>query len=175
MFNRLKQLKYRRYKNSKIIPSASIDKFTKIGENTYVGDYSIITKSIIGRYCSIGPYVTIGLGEHDIYKISTSSDFYEENVFEELTKDKVVIGNDVWIGTKATILRGVSIGNGAVIGANSVVTKNVPDYAVVVGCPARIIKYRFSEEKINTINNSQWWKYDLETAKQIHNKINSNY
>jgi len=171
MFDRIKKYKYRRYKKCNIIPSAAVDKYSSVGEYTYIGDYSIITKAQIGRYCSIGPLVTVGLGEHDINKISTSSDFYEGDVYEQLTKEDIIIGNDVWIGTKATILRGVKIGDGVVIGANAVVTKNIPDFAVVVGIPAQIIKFRFSEEEIKLIKNSQWWDKDILDAREIQKKL----
>lgn len=167
MFDRIRGLKYRRYKNCNIIHNAMIDKYSEIGEYTYIGHYSIITKSKIGRYCSIAPFVTIGLGEHDLKMISTSSEFYEGNVYSKLTEKEVIIGNDVWIGAKATILRGVKIGNGAVIGANSVVTRDIPDFAIAVGSPARIINYRFTNNEINKINLSEWWNEDITLAKDI--------
>jgi len=77
-----------------------------------------------------------------------------------------VIGNDVWIGCNSTILRGVTIGNGAVIGANSLVNKDVPPYAIVVGSPAKIIKYRFDEEIIQALLKIKWWDYPLEIISQ---------
>jgi len=70
---------------------------------------------------------------------------------------KVVIGNDVWIGEKVFINDGISIGNGAVIGAHSVVTHDVPDYAIVAGAPAKVIRYRFDQETIARLNNEAWW------------------
>jgi acetyltransferase-like isoleucine patch superfamily enzyme len=73
-------------------------------------------------------------------------------------KEPVVIGNDVWIGTGAIILRGLSVGDGAVIGAGAVVTKDVPPYAIVAGNPARVIKYRFEEAVIKRIQASKWWE-----------------
>lgn len=74
-----------------------------------------------------------------------------------MTKGDIKIGNDVWIGVDCIIKRGLTIGNGAVIGANSVVTKDVPPYAIVVGSPAKIIRYRFEQQKIDLIENSKWW------------------
>lgn len=134
---------------------------------TYVGHYSISTKSDIGRYYSITVFVTIRLGVHDLSLISTPSEFYEDNVYNKLTKDNVVIGNDVWIGTKAKILREVKIGNGAVIGANSVVTRYIPDFEIVVGAPARVIKYRFSKDDIEKINKSGWYDNEIDIARNI--------
>ena len=71
--------------------------------------------------------------------------------------DKTIIGNDVWVGYGATILRGVNIGNGAIIGAGAVVTKDVPPYAVVAGVPAKIIRFRFDDNKIDSLQKSNWW------------------
>lgn len=72
----------------------------------------------------------------------------------------MIIGNDVWIGVGSIIRRGVTIGNGAVIGANSFVNKDVPPYAFAVGSPARVIKYRFKKEMIEKIEESCWWQYE---------------
>ena len=94
-----------------------------------------------------------------------------ENTFEELTKKECEIGNDVWIGVDSVVRRGVKIGNGAVIGANSVVTKDVPSYAIVAGSPAKIIRYRFEEEKIQLIENSKWWTTPPSEAKNIFQKL----
>ena len=144
----------------------SIDNDTIIGDYTFIGKYTGITKSKIGRYCSIGTNVLIGPGEHKLDKFSTSACFYK-NAYNELTQKDVIIGNDVWIGSYSIILRGIKIGNGAIIGAGAVVTKDVPDFAVVVGVPAKIIKYRFNEETIRKINLSKWWNYNIDEAKKI--------
>lgn len=145
--------------NNSIISSDS-----KIGDYTYVGYNTCISKSDIGKYCSIANNVSIGNGEHDINEISTSSLFYT-NPYEKLTLKQCIIGNDVWIGVDAIIRRGVKIGNGAVIGANSFVNMDIPDFAIAVGNPARILRYRFSEKKISMINSSEWWNYKLAEAK----------
>lgn len=79
----------------------------------------------------------------------------------------VVIKNDVWIGLNSTILEGVTIGNGAIIGACSVVAKDVPDYAVVVGNPAKIIRYRFSKDQIHKLINLRWWELDREEIEDV--------
>ena len=78
-----------------------------------------------------------------------------------------VVGNDVWIGQNATILPGVHIGDGAVIGANAVVAKDVPPYAVVVGNPAVIKKYRFDQETIDLLLKLKWWDKDIEEIKKL--------
>ena len=85
--------------------------------------------------------------------------------------EKAEIGNDVWLGANVVVMQGVKIGNGAVVGANAVVTKDIPPYAVAVGIPAKIIKYRFDDEKINQIQQSCWWNYDLDEAAKIVEKL----
>lgn len=152
--------------NIEIREGTYIDGSSVVGSYTYVGRNCAITKSSIGRYCSIANNVSIGQGEHELDRISTSSIFYDAS-YEMLTNKECNIGDDVWIGVDAIILCGVSIGIGAVIGANSVVTKDVPPFAIVVGSPARIIKYRFDTDKADSILNSQWWDNPPEKAKSI--------
>lgn len=142
---------------------SSIDASSKIGSYSYIGCRTHITKSNIGRYCSIANNVSIGQGEHRLDRISTSVTFYEDPL-EILTEGACEIGSDVWIGVDAVILRGVKIGVGAVVAANAVVTKDVPAFAVVGGVPARLIRYRFSEEKKQRILASRWWEKDRQEA-----------
>jgi len=112
--------------------------------------------------------VTIGPGEHSLDCISTSAHFYQgERVYDCFTREECSIGNDVWIGTRAIILRGVSIGDGAVIGANAVVTKNVPSFSIVCGVPAKVRRLRLTEEARSRVLSSKWWKSDLDEAKKI--------
>lgn len=136
-----------------------------IGKYTYIGFNTNITKSVIGNYCSIASLVSIGDGEHPLDDISTNSIFYEQS-YATLTQKDCIIGNDVWIGTQSVIRRGVKIGDGAVVGANSFVNKDVPDFAVVAGSPARIIKYRFVEKIRSVIKESKWWELDIEYARK---------
>ena len=153
-------------KNSVINKYSELDAYCTIGSRVYIGKNCYLTKVTIGNYCSIANNVSIGQGEHDLSKISTSSLFYND-AYHELTKKPCTIGHDVWIGVDAIILRDVKIGNGAVVGANSVLTKDVPPYAVVVGSPAKVIKYRFNESKIKDIETSKWWNFELNEAKKI--------
>lgn len=155
------------FKNVKINNGSFVDGNSSIGEYSYIGHNCFITKAQIGRYCSIANNVTIGAGEHDLTNISTSSLFYKNNAYDELTKLPLQIGNDVWIGVDSIIRRGISIGDGAVVGANSFVNKDVPDFAIVAGTPARIIGYRFSEKKRKKIKNTNWWLYPIDEAKKI--------
>lgn len=150
----------------------TIDSESCIGSYTYIGSNTNITKASIGRYCSIANNVSIGPGEHDLKEISTSSIFLDSE-FERLTNGICKLGNDVWVGVDSIVRRGVTIGNGAVIGANSFVTKDVPPYAIVAGSPAKIIKYRFNESIINIITESAWWNLELDEAKAVHQKLKS--
>ena len=152
--------------------SSQVDSNSTIGDYTYVGERCTITRASIGRYCSIGNNVSIGPGEHDISTVSTSAYLYMgSGWYKELTKEEVTIGNDVWIGTDSIIRRGVTIGDGAVIGANSFVNRNVPPFAVVAGIPAKLIRYRFSKNKIDCIMQSKWWLLDLDKARIVVNEL----
>jgi|SRR6185312_10816458 len=149
-----------------VMSNSLVSDDSEIGQYTYIGYNCCITKSKIGRYCSIANNVSIGLGEHDHSNISTSSLFYE-NPYQKLTQKDCIIGNDVWIGVDSIVRRGVSIGNGAVIGANSFVNSDIPDFAIAAGNPAKIIKLRFNSTQIEKINLSKWWDYELPQAKKI--------
>ncbi|WP_428813253.1 CatB-related O-acetyltransferase [Vibrio makurazakiensis] len=125
--------------------------------------------SIVGRYCSISGGLKVLGVEHPLHAFTTSPLTYEEGFLGGSiqpfptkalpTPKPVIIGNDVWIGQNVSLKAGVEVGNGAVIAANAVVTKNVPDYAVVGGVPAKIIKYRFSQETIAKLLTFKWWNY----------------
>ena len=108
----------------------------------------------IGKYSSIAPYCTFIFQTHDIHTITTRTN--PKKV--PSSKGDIIIGNDVWIGVNATIMGGVKIGDGAVVGACSLVTKDVPPYAVVGGVPAKIIKYRFTEEQRTQLIELNVWK-----------------
>lgn len=139
---------------------------SKIGRHTYVVNARIV-RSDIGSFCSIGPEVNIGgLGRHPAKWISTHPMFYstikqsgktfaKDDLFEELKVNK--IGSDVWIGARSLILDGIQIGNGAIVAAGSVVTQDVPPYAIAGGVPARVIKHRFSADVISSLLEWQWW------------------
>ena len=123
----------------------------------------------IGNFCSIAKNVSIQEYNHNSKKISTY--FIGQNIFnenwenEKISKGEIKILNDVWIGEKCTILGGVTIGNGAIIGDGSIVTKNIPDYAIAVGSPAKIIGYRFEESIIEKLQQIKWWNWDVDQIK----------
>ncbi|MDI6654034.1 glycosyltransferase 61 family protein [Gluconobacter japonicus] len=122
----------------------------------------------IGRYCSFGSGVNIILSNHNLSLTSTYPfralfglwPGAENGVPDHVSKGKVIIGHDVWIGSNSCILPGIQIGNGAVIGANSVVTRNVGDFEIVAGNPAQLIKRRFSEKTAQEISDTGWWLLD---------------
>lgn len=149
----------------------------ELGKFSYIGGRSKVIKCKIGSYVSIGEGLRIVAGVHPTEMLSTHPIFYSlrndfgesyinEQEFEEYKycdenkKWFVEIGNDVWIGENVSILNGVKVGDGAVIATGAVVTKNVPSYAIVGGVPARIIRYRFSEESISQLLDKPWWKKD---------------
>lgn len=136
-----------------------------IGKGSYVARNTCISDTNIGKYCSIGPNLLCGWGIHPLNGISTAPCFYstrKQNGMTYSSTDKIeerktiTIGNDVFIGMNVTILDGVTIGNGAVIGAGAVVTKDIPPYAIAVGVPAKVVKYRFSTEIIEKLEQIQW-------------------
>ena len=134
---------------------------------TYVSDHCWIIKAEIGSFCSIASNVWIGGGKHPLNFVSTSPVFYSENNilkkcfnridFQEY--EKTTIGNDVWIGSNVFIKGGVSVGHGAVIGAHSVVTKDVEPYSIVAGNPAKLIRKRFDDLTVQKLIKSQWWNF----------------
>lgn len=129
----------------------------------------VIGDCTVGRFCSIGQDVVIGLEKnmHPVSWLTTS--LFNAELERDYPKNSVptVIGNDCWIGRGATIMSGVSVGDGAIVGARAVVTKDVPPYAVVVGSPARIVKYRFSTELINELKSSLWWNIDVDYLSKL--------
>lgn len=150
-----------------------------IGKYSYVSFNSIIYNVDIGNYCSIGPNVVIGYGDHLIDQISTSPHIYiNEEIWEQKHVEnvliqhfkKVKVGHDVWIGANVYIKNGVNIGIGAVIGAGSIVTKDVGNYEVVVGVPAKNLKYRFDDIIIDLLLKTEWWNLspiELKEYKEI--------
>ena len=153
-----------------------------IGENTYINSSCSIchSDSRIGKFCSIGKNVFIGTSFHPLDYLSTSPvgylDISPMTDGMVLPADKrgtfcngkpVTIGNDVWIGLNAVIMDGVTIGDGAVIGACAVVTKDVPPYAIAVGIPAKVIKYRFPEDTIQRLLRSRWWDRPEEVIQHL--------
>lgn len=148
-----------------------------IGDYTY-GKPVIMFKQAdlkIGKFCSIAENVVIFLGgNHRIDWITTypfnSLYKYFKGVGRHpgnpTTKGDVIIGNDVWIGYKACIMSGCRIGDGAVIAANSIITKDIPPYAIAAGNPAKVVKYRFNTKDIESLNRIAWWNWSIEKIRE---------
>lgn len=139
-----------------------------IGNRTYIQKRATIFNAEIGKFCSIGSDVSIGPGIHKMDGISTNPIFYlkntplpntycDDDLFE--SSKRTIIGHDVWIGEKAIILDGITIGTGAIIAAGAVVTKDVEPYSIVGGVPAKLIRFRFTEAEIKVILKSNWWNF----------------
>lgn len=146
---------------------------TSVDEYSYISPMSILVNVSIGRYCSIGPGCKIGLGVHPVNSLSTSPYIFNDQLFKSRRKEdfiRTTIGNDVWIGANVSILGGLTVGTGSILGAGAVVTKDVPPYAIAVGCPARIIKKRFSDKKIEELLSSNWWEETPDIVKNKYEK-----
>lgn len=147
-----------------------------MGYGTYIGSNCLLNGKI-GRFCCIADDVKVYIGKHPIeygcmnpmfYSTKKQNgnsyvveDLYEENeLANQKEKYGIIVGNDVWIGARVTILGGVNIGDGAVIAAGAVVTKNVKPYSIVGGVPARIIRMRFDENIVCKLLKYQWWNRD---------------
>jgi acetyltransferase-like isoleucine patch superfamily enzyme len=161
-------------KTSKVEAGSEITRST-MGPHSFCGYNCVIINTDIGSYCSIANSVAIGLSEHPLSWISTSPVFYEgkdsvKTKYAENTRVRplrTTIQNDVWIGERSMIRQGVTIGNGAVVGMNSVVTRDVPPFAIVAGSPARIIRKRFADDLIEKINLSAWWSRSPEVLREL--------
>lgn len=147
-----------------------------IGDYTYVSGNSVMCLTTIGKFCSIGPNFFCGFGVHPTNGLSTSPAFYSTHkqcgiTFSETDKITenlpIKIGNDVFIGMNVTVLDGVTIGDGAIIGAGAVVSKDIPPYAIAVGSPIRIIKYRFDEPTIAKLLSIKWWDFSLNQLQDV--------
>lgn len=147
----------------------SVGRFTVInGPNTDV--FSRLCPVTIGAFCSIARSVAIQEYNH---RIAACSSFYilrhvfgDSDPQENESDGPISIGNDVWIGTQCVVLSGASIGDGAVVGANSVVRGHVPPYAVVAGSPARVLRFRFTEDVVAELLRMRWWDWPIDRIRR---------
>ena len=156
-------------RNTQIGADADIGRFTSFNKDSYV------SRTTIGAFCSFGSRVSIGPFNHPTKWLSIHEFQYRDQSFDwvpeyrqmrrlsrdDLTIPRTEIGNDVWAGHNVTVLAGVKVSDGAILAAGSVVTKNVPPYAIAAGVPATIIKYRFSKDVIERFLEVRWWDLDL--------------
>lgn len=162
--------------------------FLTVGAHSYSSTINFVTDSAtsavmtIGRYTSIASELTIMAGMNHIYKncvthypfdagalVNDFNSYGKKYLVNDIPHSRrldnhyqIIIGNEVWIGMNVTINAGVKIGNGAIIGSNSFVAKDVPPYAIAVGNPARVVKYRFDEETIKKLLALRWWNWDID-------------
>lgn len=156
------------------IETVAILSDVEIGDYSYLSVNAIVSNTRIGKFCSIGPNFFCGWGVHPLNGISTSPVFYSSKARYTFSKEDKVdehpqirIGNDVFIGANVTVLDGVTIGDGAVIGAGAVVSKDIPPYAIAVGSPIQIKRYRFSDEQINSLRHIAWWDFDDNKLQEV--------
>lgn len=150
---------------------------TKVAESSF-GDYSYVVNdsdiiyTTVGKFCSIAAHTRINPGNHPLERVALSHFTYRSSAyglgqddaafFDWRRSFRCVMGNDVWIGHGAVVLPGISIGTGAAIGAGTIVTKDVPAFAIVVGNPGRILRYRFAPEIIASLLRIAWWDWPHE-------------
>ena len=148
-----------------------------LGTYSYVQSDSVICNAEVGPFCAIASNVNIGLGAHPTFMVSMNPVFYDneqplpkffakQRLFTQIFP-RTTIGADVWIGQGAMLKAGVKIGTGAVIGAGSIVTKDIPPYAVAVGNPCRPIKLRFSEDICHRLLDSRWWEFEEDQLERL--------
>lgn len=170
-----------RFEGMNKIGNRSLVSSSEIGFATYLGERVELPNTKIGRYCAIARDVRVVSTTHPTSKFVSISPVFFSTIgqcgFSFVSKQKymeqkyidgfcAIIGNDVWIGEGALIMGGIRIGNGAIIAARAVVTKDVPDYAIVGGVPARVIRYRFDKDKIDFLKQFEWWNKDFKWIRQ---------
>ena len=176
---RLSSVRYSNVHSTAKIESGTNFLSSNIGRYSFCGYDCDIYHADIGCFTSIANQVVIGGANHPMDWTGMSPVFYAgrdsiSKKFSDYELDaspKTIIGHDVWIGRSAILLSGVSVSNGAVVGAGSVVTKSVPAYAVVAGNPAKIIRYRFDENIINELEKIKWWSLEDEIIHEISRHI----
>lgn len=153
----------------------------KMGRYSYIGNNCTIVNTTINNFCSIADNCIIGGAQHPIEWGSTSPVFHSgKNILKKnfskhefKVYENTNIGNDVWIGNNVIIKAGVQIGNGSIIGMGSVVTKNVGNYEIWAGNPAKLIRLRFSEDVVKELMKFQWWEKDDEEILKLSQQINN--
>lgn len=165
----------------RLIDGVNINGEVIIGKNTSISGPNtdltcLVNKIEIGNFCSIARNVTFQEFNHDFNRLT--SYFIHRNLMKDgvrkdvISKGSIKLGHDVWVGTHSVILSGVNIGTGAVVAANSVVTQDIPPYAIFAGSPAKMVKYRFEREVIDELLASQWWTLGHEEIIEMYKAFN---
>lgn len=150
---------------------------TDFGRFSYTGQFCFIQNTKVGRYVNIAASVRIGPTDHPMERPTLHHFTYrpqmysfdieqEKEWFDHRASRVTTIGHDTWIGHGAIILPEITIGNGAVVGSGAIVTKDVPPYAIVVGVPAKIVRYRFDDETIDRLQKLKWWDWEIDKIKE---------
>jgi hypothetical protein len=150
---------------------------TKVAESSfadyaYVANDADIIYTTVGRFCSIAAHTRINPGNHPLERVALSHFTYRSSAyglgeddaafFDWRRTSRVSLGNDVWIGHGAVVLAGVTLGNGAAIGAGAVVSHDVPPFAIAVGVPAKLLRFRFPPEIVEVLERIAWWNWPRE-------------
>lgn len=165
-------------KTTSIRPLVKMER-SKIGKCSSMGTLSAAYDSEIGKFCSIARECYIGGASHPLDRVSTSGCFYLASNFTGVCYDEndynwhthTTIGNDVWLGIRTIVLGGVNIADGAVVGAGSVVTKDIGPYEIWAGNPARFIRKRFNDEIIQQLLELKWWDWNDNQLYKYGNKF----
>jgi phosphonate metabolism protein (transferase hexapeptide repeat family) len=149
----------------------------EVGDYSYTGPYCFLQNCVVGKFANIAAAVRIGPTRHPMERPTLHhftyrsamygfSDRDDEGFFSWRSRQVARVGHDTWIGHGAVVMPGVSVGNGAVVGSLSVVTRDVPAYSIAVGSPARVIKLRFPEELSRRLERIAWWDWDHDTLRE---------
>jgi phosphonate metabolism protein (transferase hexapeptide repeat family) len=171
-----------------VVEASTLGRYTEVAERTGIrhstfGDYSYIMadgdilNSVVGKFCSFASDVRLNPPNHPMHRVSQhhftyrAGDYFADaendpSIFAWRQARPVRVGHDVWIGHGATLMPGVTVGTGAAIGAGSVVTKDVPPYAVVAGVPARLIRMRFPDDVVVRLLALAWWDWSHERLRE---------
>jgi len=151
--------------------------YSELGDYSYLGPGCIVGDAEIGRFCAIAAQVRIGAPNHPLdrpsqHRFTYCPEYYtadaqrDHGFFRQRRADRVVIGNDVWIGHAVIVIPGVTVGDGAVLAAGAVVTRDVAPYTIVGGVPARLIRERFNRKIAAQLSQIAWWNWPAETIWQ---------